>query len=88
MILSGGEAVSPAEVAEVVARHPAVASCAVVGLPDPQWGERVHARVVLVPGANLEAEELRDFVGEHIARHKAPRSLEVVGPADGRGVSA
>lgn len=85
MIVSGGECVSPAEVAGVIALHPAVASCVVIGIPDPQWGERVHAQVVLVHGANLETEELRDFVGEHIARHKAPRSMEVVEIGEGRG---
>jgi acyl-CoA synthetase (AMP-forming)/AMP-acid ligase II len=85
MIVSGGESISPVEVAGVIERHPLVESCVVIGIPDPQWGERVHARVVLVRGASLEAEELRDFVGDHIARHKAPRSLELLEPGESPG---
>jgi acyl-CoA synthetase (AMP-forming)/AMP-acid ligase II len=51
MIVSGGENAYSAEVENAVARHPAVAQCAVIGVPDPDWGERVHTVVVLHPGA-------------------------------------
>lgn len=78
MIISGGENVYSAEVENVVAAHPAVAACAVIGVPDPRWGERVHAVVVLAPGAALTLEELRTHATERIARYKAPRSLEIV----------
>ncbi|WP_257890524.1 hypothetical protein [Rhodococcus sp. USK10] len=47
MIVSGGENVYSAEVENALAQHPAVAACAVIGVPDPNWGERVHAVVVL-----------------------------------------
>lgn len=75
---SGGENVSSAEVENVVAARPAVAACAVIGVPDPEWGERVHAVVVLAPGVALTLDELRAHVTERIARYKAPRSLEIV----------
>ena len=52
MIITGGENVYSAEVEHALAEHPAVASCAVIGVPDPDWGERVHAVVVLQPGAD------------------------------------
>jgi acyl-CoA synthetase (AMP-forming)/AMP-acid ligase II len=77
MIISGGENVYSAEVENVIARHPAVVSCAVIGVPDGEWGERVHAVVVVRSGAELALEELREHVGGRIARYKAPRSLEI-----------
>ena len=60
MIVTGGENVYSAEVEQAVALHPAVAACAVIGIPDPEWGERVHAVVVLAPGATVTPEELRE----------------------------
>ncbi|PRZ43922.1 acyl-CoA synthetase (AMP-forming)/AMP-acid ligase II [Antricoccus suffuscus] len=75
MIVSGGENVYSAEVEKVLALHPAVASCAVIGVPDDDWGERVHAVVVLRPGAQVTAGELREHCGAHIARYKAPRTV-------------
>jgi long-chain acyl-CoA synthetase len=53
-----------------------VAQCAVVGVPDPVWGERVHAVLVLQPGAELNVEALRDYCRQHIAGYKLPRSVE------------
>jgi len=87
MIVSGGENVYSAEVENAVAQHPAVAACAVIGVPDDEWGERVHAVVVLKPGAALEAEELREHTKALIAGYKAPRSMEVVDalPLSGAG---
>ena len=55
MIVTGGENVYSAEVEQAVAQHPAVAACAVIGIPDPEWGERVHAVVVLAAGASRHA---------------------------------
>ena len=87
MIISGGENVYSAEVENAVSSHPAVAQCAVIGVPDPEWGERVHAVVVLRPGAALTAEDLRDHVKALIAGYKAPRSLEITDalPVSGAG---
>jgi acyl-CoA synthetase (AMP-forming)/AMP-acid ligase II len=77
MIITGGENVYSAEVENAVARHRAVAQCAVIGLPDPDWGERVHAVVVLHPGATLPLAELREHTKTLIAGYKAPRSMEI-----------
>jgi acyl-CoA synthetase (AMP-forming)/AMP-acid ligase II len=87
MIVSDGENVYSAEVENAVARHPAVAQCAVIGVPDPDWGERVHAVVVLRPGATLTAGELREHAKTLIAGYKAPRSMELADalPLSGAG---
>lgn len=76
MIISGGENVYSAEVENVLALHPAVAACAVIGLPDEQWGERVHAVVVLAPHTHATADELRQFCRQYLAGYKIPRSVE------------
>ncbi|HEY5856316.1 MAG TPA: long-chain-fatty-acid--CoA ligase [Aldersonia sp.] len=78
MIVSGGENVYSVEVENAVAKHPAVAQCAVIGVPDAQWGERVHAVIALVPGATLELDELRTHCKGEIAGYKVPRSLHFV----------
>jgi acyl-CoA synthetase (AMP-forming)/AMP-acid ligase II len=87
MIITGGENVYSAEVENAVARHRAVAQCAVIGLPDPDWGERVHAVVVLHPGATLTLAELREHTKTLIAGYKAPRSVEIAAalPISGTG---
>lgn len=78
MIISGGENVYSIEVENVVAKHPSVAQCAVIGVPDGIWGERVHAVVRLVQGAVLTLDELREHSKKEIAGYKVPRSLTVV----------
>ena len=78
MIISGGENVYSIEVENVVAKHPAIAQVAVIGVPDEIWGERVHAVVTLAPGSALDLDELRGFCKQEIAGYKAPRSLEIV----------
>jgi long-chain acyl-CoA synthetase len=76
MIISGSENVYSIEVENAISRHPSVAESAVIGMPDRQWGERVHAVIVLKPGAPaLDVEELRAFCKERIAGYKCPRSL-------------
>ncbi|MFH8618667.1 long-chain-fatty-acid--CoA ligase [Streptomyces sp. NPDC017979] len=76
MIITGGENVYSAEVENALAAHPAVASCAVIGVPDDRWGERVHAVVVLRPGRTATAEEIRTHAKSLIAGYKAPRTVE------------
>ena len=78
MIVTGGENVYSAEVENALTTHPAVASCAVIGVPDEEWGERVHAVVVLQPGQSVTAAELREHVKTLIAGYKAPRTAEFV----------
>ena len=87
MIVSGGENVYSVEVENAVAKHPSVAACAVIGVPDDEWGERVHAVVVLQPGAALDIDDLRAHTKDLIAGYKAPRTLDVVDalPMSGAG---
>ncbi|GAA4875400.1 acyl-CoA synthetase [Actinomycetospora straminea] len=76
MIVSGGENVYSVEVENALAKHPDVASCAVIGVPDDEWGERVHAVVVPAAGATPSVDALREHVKGLIAGYKAPRSVE------------
>jgi long-chain acyl-CoA synthetase len=76
MIVSGGENVYSAEVENALYRHPAVAQCAVIGVPDEKWGERVHAIVVRKPDATVDAEELVAHCHRLVAGFKCPRSVE------------
>ena len=78
MIVSGAENIYPAEVENVIANHPAVRSVAVIGVPDPKWGEAVKAIVVPEPGASISAQEIIDYTKRHIAGYKRPRSVDFV----------
>jgi acyl-CoA synthetase (AMP-forming)/AMP-acid ligase II len=78
MIITGGENVYPREVEEVLYRHPAIEEAAVIGLPDAYWVERVHAVVTLKAGTSVDASELIAFCKEHLARYKAPKSVDIV----------
>ena len=77
MIVSGGENVYSAEVENAIYQHPAVAECAVIGIPHETWGEQVHAIVRLKPGAAVEADELLAHCKQLIATYKCPRSVEL-----------
>ena len=77
MIITGGENVYSAEVENVLATHPAVALCAVIGIPHDAWGETVHAVVMLKPGASATEEELRTHCRTQIAGYKCPKSVEL-----------
>ncbi len=74
MIVTGGENVFCGEVENAISGHPEVSACAVVGIPDEKWGERVHAVVVVNEGACLTEEALRDHCKNLIAGYKCPRS--------------
>lgn len=78
MIITGGENVYSAEVENALSSHPAVSSCAVIGVPDEEWGERVHAVIVLRPDCTSTAEEIRAYVKTLIAGYKAPRTVTFV----------
>ena len=81
VIRTGGETVAPAEVEAVVLDHPAVADAAVVGLPDPDWGEVVCAAVVPADGSGsveFDVAELRDHCSDRLASHKHPRRVATV----------
>ncbi len=76
MIVSGGENVYSAEVENIIARHPGVASCAVIGIPHEKWGEAVHAVVVPKPGHALGEADIRQHCQQFIAGYKCPKSVE------------
>lgn len=75
MIITGGENVYPAEVEEILRKHPAVRDAVVVGAPDDQWGERVIAVVERREGFDAGTEELRAFVKQHLAGYKCPKAV-------------
>jgi len=75
MVISGGVNVYPAEVEGALEQHPAVAECAVIGVPDREWGERVRAFVVKKAGTSLDEGELKAFVRERLAGAKVPRDF-------------
>jgi fatty-acyl-CoA synthase len=78
MIISGGENIYPAEVESALHAHPAIADCAVIGVPDEKWGEVGRAVVVLKPGDQLTVDTMRDFLADRLARYKIPRALTIV----------
>ncbi|MFE5094836.1 long-chain fatty acid--CoA ligase [Streptomyces sp. NPDC056638] len=78
VIISGGENIYPAEVEDALLGHPDVAEAAVIGVPDPKWGEVGRAVVVPHPGAALTAEELIAHLEGRLARYKIPRSVVLV----------
>lgn len=78
LIRTGGETVTPAEVEAALAGHPMLADVAVIGLPDPEWGEVVCAAVVPVPGASPAVADLRRHLAGRLASFKHPRRLAVV----------
>lgn len=75
IINSGGEKIYPFEVEEAIRTHPAVAEVAVIGVPDPQWGEAVRAVVQLKPGASATERELIDWCKGKVADYKKPKSV-------------
>ncbi len=78
VIISGGENISSVEVEGVLMRHPAIQEIAVVGMPDPQWGETPHAFAVVASGADVNAADLIAYAREHMAHFKAPREVHFV----------
>lgn len=76
MIISGGENIYPAEIEEVLYKHPKVVECAVVGVHDEQWGESVKAVVVCKSGETLTEEEIIEHCTQHLAGYKKPKSVD------------
>ena len=77
MIITGGFNVYSTEVEQALMRHPAVRDCAVVGLPDEKWGERVVAVVQPQPGTRVDPVELAGFARDHLGGVKAPKQVYV-----------
>jgi long-chain acyl-CoA synthetase len=77
MIISGGENVYSTEVENAICSHPDVLQCAVIGIPDPRWGEAVHAVVVRRPAASLTGADIVAHCRSLIAGYKCPRSVDI-----------
>jgi malonyl-CoA/methylmalonyl-CoA synthetase len=75
IIKTGGFKVSALEIEEELRQHPSVAECAVIGIDDPEWGERIAAAVELVPGADFSLEQLQHWARDRLAPYKLPRAL-------------
>ncbi len=78
MIISGGENIYPAEIEEVLYKHPKILECAVIGVHDEEWGESVKAVVVRKQEEDLTAEEVVEFCKGHLASYKKPKSVDFV----------
>jgi acyl-CoA synthetase (AMP-forming)/AMP-acid ligase II len=76
-IKTGGYNVFPTEIENILAEHPAINEVAVVGLPDPRWGDRIHAVVSLTAGAKVDANELKEFCRDKIAAFKIPKTIDI-----------
>jgi bile acid-coenzyme A ligase len=89
MILRGGANIYPAEVEAAVMAHPQVRSCVAVGLPDPEFGQRVHAILELTGAADAQSvvDGMGGFLADQLSRYKHPESFEIVsvGPRDDSG---
>lgn len=78
MIISGGENIYPKEIEEVLYTHPDILEAAVVGVPDPDWGETVKAYIVLKPGKTLTKDEIIEYCQRWLASYKKPRIIEFI----------
>jgi fatty-acyl-CoA synthase len=76
MIVSGGENVFPAEVENLLVEHPGISDAAVIGVDDPDFGQRLKAFVVVRPGHDVSADEIKSHIRTNLARHKVPRDVE------------
>jgi long-chain acyl-CoA synthetase len=75
MIISGGENIYSVEVENALYKFPKILEAAVVGTPDPKWGEKVNALIVLKPDETADSQEIEDFCRQHLAGYKVPRNI-------------
>jgi fatty-acyl-CoA synthase len=78
MIIRGGENIYPKEIEDFIYTHPKVKDVQVIGIPDKEYGEEIMACVILKEGVAMTADELKDFVRTHMAKHKTPRYVDFV----------
>jgi fatty-acyl-CoA synthase len=75
MIVSGGENVFPAEIEDLISGHPDVVEATALGVDDPDWGARLRAFVVRHPESTVDADAIRAYVRDNLARYKVPRDV-------------
>jgi long-chain acyl-CoA synthetase len=75
MIIRGGENIYPKEIEELLYQHPAIKEAAVIGMPDPIWGEEVAAAIILKDSAQASGDDIIGYCREHLADYKCPRSV-------------
>ena len=87
MIISGGMNIYPAEIEAALEQHPGIFDVAVFGIPSEEWGEQVHATVVLAPGTSLSEADVIAYARQQLASYKCPRSVAFAGelPRTGSG---
>lgn len=78
MIITGGENVYSIEVEDVLYTHPDIQECAVIGLPDDVWGERVTACIIAQPGRSIDEQELKAYLKSHLSPFKVPKEYRVI----------
>ena len=78
MIIRGGENIYPKEIEEFIYTHPKVSDVQVIGVPDEQYGEEIMACIILKEGETMTADEMKKYIGDHMARHKVPRYIDFV----------
>jgi long-chain acyl-CoA synthetase len=79
MIITGGENVYPREVEEILYTHPDVSECAVIGLPDKEWGEKTTAVIVTHSGKTIDKRDIKSFLKSHLSPFKVPKNYLFVG---------
>ena len=78
LIIRGGENIYPKEIEEFIYTCPKVSDVQVIGVPDERYGEEIMACIILKEGETMTEEEMKKYIGDHMARHKVPRYIDFV----------
>ena len=78
MIIRGGENIYPKEIEEFIYTHPKVKDVQVIGVPDEQYGEEIMACIILKKGETMTADEMKDYIRSHMAKHKVPKYIDFI----------
>ena len=78
MIIRGGENIYPKEIEEFIYTHPKVSDVQVIGVPDEAMGEEIMACIILKEGEEMTSEEMKQYVRDHMAKHKVPKYIDFV----------
>jgi acyl-CoA synthetase (AMP-forming)/AMP-acid ligase II len=78
MIITGGFNVYPQTVEQVIWSHPSVQDCAVIGVPDEDWGEAVKAVIEVKPGQTIESQEIKELCKKKLGSVKTPKTVDII----------